>query len=113
MNLSEFILEEMKKREMSMREFSSYVGVSPTTISNTLNPQKNIIPSTDFLAKLADATHTDIATLIAMVFPELTDLNPEIMLLAMRISQLHPEQQKMIRQLLMGMAMDDPDIKNQ
>ena len=112
MLLSDFILKEMKKRDMSMREFAQFVNVSHATISRAVDPQKNIIPSTDFLAKLADATHTDIATLIAMVFPELTDLNPEIMLLAMRISQLHPEQQKMIRQLLMGMAIDDPDIKN-
>lgn len=115
MTLAEFIMSQLKERDMSMRRFAQFIGVSSTTISNALNPNKNIMPGTDFLTKLADATNTDIGVIVSMAFPELTSLDTATMLLAIQIKELPEAQQATIRQLMKGMLMEhrrDEDKNN-
>lgn len=97
--LGEFILEEMRKRDMSAREFADLVGVANTVINKFLNhgisetygEQKVGQPSLGFLGKLSKATNTDICYLITLVVPDAVRVtNPDIDALALsrRIEQL-------------------------
>jgi transcriptional regulator with XRE-family HTH domain len=97
--LGEFILEEMRRRGMSAREFADLVGVAHTIVNKFLNhgisemygDRKVGQPSLDFLEKLSRATNTDICYLISLVAPEAVRVtNPDIDALALsrRIEQL-------------------------
>jgi transcriptional regulator with XRE-family HTH domain len=104
MEFNDFIELEMKKRDMSIREFSRFVGLSHSAVSKYLNnPQEKNI-SIEFMVRVARATDTDLTSIVAMVYPEQTTINPEVQILAERIAQLPPEKRKMIDSLLLGMS---------
>ncbi|GEM_PF-4203641 len=111
MTLEEFINSEIKKRSMSMREFAKYIGVAPSTISQFLSNDERKV-SIDFLVKLSEGTNTDLATIVAMVYPERTGIDAETRILAERIAQLPPEQYKVIETLLRGFDVELPKIKS-
>lgn len=104
-DLAKFIQEEMHKRDMSMNQFAALVGVSHTTISRLLRPGSTIMPDLDFLAKLGEATHTDICTLVALVMPEATHVDAEAQMLAERISRLPPDKREIVDTFLAGVAL--------
>ena len=105
MALAEFIESEIKKRDMSIREFSKVAGLSHTTISQYLsNPDERSV-SIEFLVKIAQATNTDLASIVGMVYPEQTTINAEARILAERITQLPPHQYEMIESLLLGFSL--------
>jgi transcriptional regulator with XRE-family HTH domain len=105
MELKDFISQELKRRNLSIREFAKEVGVSSATIVRAIgkNPPA---PTLDFLEKLALYTHVDILTLVAMVKPKATRLNPSAMLLVDRISNLPPDKQTMVNALIQGLIFD-------
>jgi transcriptional regulator with XRE-family HTH domain len=93
LTLGEFILAEMDKRRMSAREFALFVGVTHSTINKFVHfGSKDVgYPSIEFLGKLAQATHSDLCAVMALVFPEVTEatqLKPSTIILAQRIEQL-------------------------
>lgn len=101
--LGAFILSEMRKRDMSMREFATYAGVSQPTISRLVNQPDPPQPTLDFLSKLAKATGVDICTLVEMALPDespIIEPNPELRLLAQRIRNLPPDAQALIETLI-------------
>lgn len=102
MTLNNFIEDEMKKRDMSIREFSKLIGLSHSTISKFLNNPDTRNVSIEFLVKLAEGTNTDLASIVAMVYPEHTSINAQSRILAERIAQLPPAQYEMIESLLLG-----------
>jgi transcriptional regulator with XRE-family HTH domain len=105
MELKDFIAQEIKRRSLSMREFAKAVDVSSTTIVRALSDNPPT-PTLDFLEKLSTYTHVDILTLVAMVKPNATRLNPSAMLLVDRISNLPPDKQTMVNALIQGLIFD-------
>lgn len=104
MTFSEFIEAEIKKRSMSIREFSRFVGISHSAISKYLsNPDETNI-SIEFMVRVSEATKTDLASIVAMVYPDLTTVNPDIRVLAERIANLPDDKRQMVESLLLGMT---------
>ena len=104
-NLREFILGEMKRLEMSGREFAKFVGVGHSTINRFISEENDTDPSLDFLSKLADATQTDLAALIYLAFPGVaskTSLSPDARILAQRIEQLPEPVRDTIKAMILG-----------
>jgi len=109
MKFNEFIELEIKKRDMSIREFSKFVGISHSAVSKYLsNPEEKNI-SIEFLVRIAEATNTDLASIVGMVYPERTTINAEARILAERIAQLPPNQYEMIESLLLGFGIKTGD----
>jgi transcriptional regulator with XRE-family HTH domain len=103
--LRDFLMEEMKRREMSMRQFAEFVGVAHTTVTRAVDPVSPPPPSFDFLVKLAKATKTDIRTIAAIVAPDaVIDQSPEVLMLAERISRLTDDQRKLIDAAITGIV---------
>lgn len=66
--LAEFILDEMRRLDMSARQFADLIGVSNTTINRALSSDPPT-PSLEFLDKLARATGQDLPTVVLMAMP--------------------------------------------
>ncbi len=90
--LADFIETEMKDRNMGVREFARFVGVSHSTLSKHLTRKRNRpVPREDLLVKLSDATGVNLLTLFALAYPGVaarTALSPRAMLLAQRFEKL-------------------------
>jgi transcriptional regulator with XRE-family HTH domain len=89
----DFLAAEIKKRDMSTREFARYVGVAHGTIGRFINhpPEVTGKPSVEFIEKLARATNTDPCLLLALVIPNTarhTAASPDALILSQRIEQL-------------------------
>lgn len=108
--LRNFVGEEIRKRDMSIRQFSDLVGVSHPTILRILDEHADFEPSISVLSKIARATHVDLCTLVSMVAPEATLHDVEIEILAARIARLPETQRQMIDMFLVG-AINKPDKK--
>lgn len=110
--LGEFILDEIKNRNTTARVFADQVGVSHTIINKFLNHGLSDTyagkpvgePSLEFLVKLAKTTHVDVRTLIALVHPEIGDIDPSNLILAERIGNLPEDQKAIIDNFLIGAA---------
>jgi transcriptional regulator with XRE-family HTH domain len=103
MTLSEFIVEEMKRLEItSVRQFAEFIGVThPTVLRLIDDPEAQ--PTLDFLGKLAKATKTDIRTLVSMVLPDaVITQSVDAVVLAEKISRLPKEKQEIIDALING-----------
>lgn len=110
--LGEFILDEIRNRHTSARDFADLVGVSHTVINKFMNhgledsyAGKPIgDPSLEFLVKLAKATQVDVRTLITLVYPEIGEVDPSNLILAERINNLPKDQKALIDNFLIGAA---------
>jgi transcriptional regulator with XRE-family HTH domain len=109
-SLREFILEDMKKREMSERQYADFVGVANSTINRatmeTKGSKKPPPPSIDFLAKLAQATRVDICILVAFVYPNLTNTSAQNSIIGALASQLPADKQDAILAMLRGWGVE-------
>jgi len=105
MTLDQFIESEMKKRGMSLREFAKLIDISPSAISKYLNSASERGVSIDFMVKLARGTNTDLSSIVAMVYPDDTTINPQARILAERIINLPPDKRQMVESLLLGMSL--------
>lgn len=69
--LKAFLQSELKRRDISMRQFADMVGVSHATISRLVAPDtEEVNVSLEFLLKLSKTTGTPLTLLIKMVDPE-------------------------------------------
>jgi transcriptional regulator with XRE-family HTH domain len=117
LTLGQFIQDEMKRREMSMREFAKLVGVSHKIIGKFRNHGINPIynkrpvgePSLEFLAKLSKATSIDLCALVALIYPDHTVADPRAAITNARISQLPPEKIEILDTFLKGLLFDHFD----
>lgn len=103
--LRTFILEEMRARDMSARQFAEFVGVSHTTINKfTDERSSDQTPSLGFLVRLAEATNTDLIALIELVFPGASEmqLSPAAKVLAQRIESLPDEIRIVVESIIRG-----------
>ncbi len=103
--LGKFILDEIKKRDMTANQFASLVGVSHTTIGRLIEPGDKTLPTLDFLMKLSEATHTDICNLVALVAPRNTLTNARAQVIAERIARLPPDKQEIVDTFLLGLSL--------
>jgi transcriptional regulator with XRE-family HTH domain len=105
--LRDYIVTEMKKRNMSARQFAQLVGVSNTTINRLIDKDEPDEPTLDFLVKLARATHIPLVPLVELSYPDLVDpnqeLNPQARILAQQIEQLPPQAQDAITMMIRGL----------
>lgn len=105
--LREFILDEMHRRRMSGREFANFVGVANSTIVRATDYQRTPpLPSLEFLGKLARATSVDICTLVAFVYPDLTNTHAQVSVIGILASQLPAERQDAIMAMLRGWGIE-------
>jgi len=104
MTLAEFIESEIKKRDMSIREFSRMAGLSHSTVSQYLNEPDSRKVSIEFLVKISVATNTDLSSIVAMVYPELTSIDPESRIMAEQIRKLPQDKRGMLGSLLVGIG---------
>ena len=111
LTLKEFIEQEMRRREMTMRQFAEFIGVSHATISRTLSPQEPTEPSIDVLVKLAKATGVSVSSLIALVRPDADDINinPRARVLAERIANLPDTKREIAETYLLGILLKEDD----
>lgn len=107
--LTEFINEEMRKRNMSMREFAAFMGTTHASISRALARDEDTLPTLEFLVKLAQATKVDICTIVALVVPDASRLDAEVLLLAQAIAKLPPDKQALVDDMILGMTMKRGD----
>lgn len=101
--LGEYVADQLRSRDMSLRQFEVFTGISYVTISNMMSSDPPD-PSLDTLSKLAQATKVDICVFVAMVKPEATKLNPKIQLIANHIVNLPPDQIERYENELIGLA---------
>lgn len=71
--LRDFVLAEIDRRHMSVREFARLVGVANVSIAAVINPGNRAVksPSIDFILKLAKATNTNALILLVLAYPEI------------------------------------------
>lgn len=106
-SFGDFILAEMNKREMSARQFASFIGVSHGTVNRFLDFGKKDVgyPSIDFIEKLAIATDTKLSTIMGLILPQLADRDkddPDLELLASQLRELTPTERKIVFAAIRG-----------
>lgn len=103
--LREFLLNEIRKRDMSVRQFAEFVGVAHSTINRMLDERGDSTPTLDSLLKISDATHTDLYSLLSIAFPDVVQknaLSADARIIAQRIEQAPEHVRKAIETLLAG-----------
>lgn len=93
---TQFINEEMRRRDISARQFADLIGINHAIINKYAihEPSEAVgYPSLHTLRKLSAATGVSLLALIGLVFPDaespLADIDAR--LLAEQITQLSPE----------------------
>ncbi len=102
--LGDFIDQEIRKRQMSVREFAEFVGVThPTILKFREHGKKDVgSPSIEFLM-LAQRTDSSLVALLAMAFPDsvpLLKVDPATLILSQRIQKLPTHIRQAIDDLL-------------
>lgn len=107
--LGDFLLSEINRRNMSIREFARFVGVNHQTMAKFLDyGDKDVgYPSVEFLIKLMKATGIDGASLLALIDPDLPQTSPETLILAERIAQLPDDKRKLVDALVIGLNVSE------
>ncbi len=103
--LREFILDEMKRRSMSNRQFAVVIGVSNATINRAVDENNPAEPTLDFLLKLSKATSVSVIALVEMAYPDLVELNqpsPAALIMAQKIEKLPAHLQEAIAAIIRG-----------
>lgn len=104
LTLRGFILAEMNRRKLSMRQFAALIGVSHGTVSRFM-ADVEALPTLDFLVKLSRGTNADLVALLGLVYPEDVrqyDGDPEGRIFLKRYKELPEETREFIRRALMG-----------
>lgn len=104
--LADWLWHEIEERHMSVRAFGRAADVSHETINKLLAPVDwpDWTPSIPVLVNIARYTHTDICSLVAMITPEDTQINPRATLLAEKIINLPPDQRALAETYIIGAA---------
>lgn len=101
-----FLLDEIKKRDMSVREFAKWVGLTNTTINKYLDARDGRIPTIESLVALAQKTGTPIDTLLAMIYPDIDSrlirTDDKTIELVQKIVQLPPEKREIVEAFIIG-----------
>lgn len=109
--LADWILDEMKRRDMSLRKFAELLDVSHATLDRIMRPKReeDKYPSVQTLIKMSRASHTDLCTLVALLSPQDCGINADVQLIAQRIAALPPAKQRQIDAFLLGLTLQDSE----
>ena len=103
-----FLYAEMKRRDMSMRQFAELISVAPTVISRLLDQNSPTKPSVETLAKLAKATSIGIRFIIGLVAPDgIQNVSGDSMTLLAQINRLPKDKQAVILQVIESMLSEN------
>jgi transcriptional regulator with XRE-family HTH domain len=101
--LAEFVLDYIKRNNISRRALAEKMEVQHRTLNNYLNTDKS--PTLYFLIQLSHATGYDLLTLVAMVAPDnVHHATADDMLLAQDIHKLPEARRAIIIELVRGGA---------
>ncbi len=102
----DFLLRELQKRNMSIREFATWLGINNSTINKYLDTKENRLPSLETLAIIAQKTGTPLDVLFGMIYPDIDDdlvrFDAEIMSIAQQIVELPPEKREQVEAFIIG-----------
>jgi transcriptional regulator with XRE-family HTH domain len=101
LTLATWLNEELKKRDMSIREFSRASKIGHTTLNNIVNIPEHY-PSVDTLVRLARFTRTDVCSLLTMLAPDVSQLDAGTAVLAQRIKGLSETKREFIESYIIG-----------
>lgn len=102
--LSNFIKDEMNARSLNAKEFAKFINAEPSQITRILKGEYKEAPKLLFLAKLAGATHIDLCSIVALLYPGLTTVNAEAAIIANRITQLPAERIELFDDFILWLA---------
>lgn len=109
MTFAEFLQQEMRRRDLSVRQFAEVIGIDHSTLSKLMRFEKPPTPSTETLIAVSKATGVSLTTLIALAFPDLKNIEvtANVLMLAERIERLPPDKRDLIDSLIMGMLLKE------
>lgn len=101
--LSQFLEEEMKRRDMSLRQFAEKMGISQPTLSRMVDMSKDddsYLPDLRTLLAISEGTHTDIGWLLAYITESDISHVASVNHIATRIAALPNDRRQMIEELV-------------
>jgi transcriptional regulator with XRE-family HTH domain len=110
--LSNFILAEIQKRDMSAREFARFIGASHSSVNRLLNYSQDEVhyPSVDFILRLAKATNKDVGEIMKLIDPDVPtddpELDPQVKIIAERIQRLGERERRMVEKFVQSVSED-------
>lgn len=102
--LRDFINDEVRKRNISKREFARRLDVAPSTLLRLLEDDPPV-PTLSVLAKLSEITGVSIETLAALAYPEVADrtrISPTAQVVGQAFEKLPERIQEMILSIIRG-----------
>jgi transcriptional regulator with XRE-family HTH domain len=109
MTLSEFLITEMKRLDISARELSRRAGLGESTVQKIIDERDARVPSIETLSKLAKVTGHSLLTLVRLVEPDATDVDPEALVMARRIQALPDATRKVLEDLTRSATLGKDD----
>jgi len=103
--IRQFLLDQMKQRDMSARQLAEFFDVSPTTVTRAIDGRNPSTPGLDFLLKISQATGISLTALIEMAYPDAsrgTSLSPQAQILAQQIEALPEDTREVILSIIRG-----------
>lgn len=101
----DFLLEEMRKRDMNVSAFARFLGITHTAVNRFLDGTTEPAPRT--LAVMSEKLNVPIETLFSIAYPNIDNAvfkdDPEALMLAKQISELPPDKRELIISAIVGM----------
>lgn len=107
--IGQYVLDEMRRRGLSIRQFALELGVTHPTVSRIVDPRDPGMPTLEFLVKLAKFTGEDIRNIVVMVAPsEVSGTEAGTAALELRYRRLTEEQKQIVDNLITGLVIKGP-----
>jgi len=106
MNLAQWIESERKKRDMTLSQFSQFVGVHHQTITSIVNEPDRVTVSLPVLVKLSETTGKGLDKLVAMIRPDLTDIDLRKDHIATQLSDVPEAKLELLKTFLTGIDVE-------
>ena len=103
MKFSEFLVAEMKRRDMSQREMARWLEVSSQTVNRLVDPRSPDDPSIMILLRVSEKTGVSLLALVEMAYPDAvraSDLSADSRIIAQRIEALPDDMREAVIALL-------------
>jgi transcriptional regulator with XRE-family HTH domain len=109
MDFREFVLSELRRLDISIRELARRADLGSATLVRLLDEQKPRTPDLETLEKIAKATGHPLLTLVRLVKPDANDVDPEALVMARRIQALPDATRKVLEDLTRSAALGKDD----
>jgi transcriptional regulator with XRE-family HTH domain len=105
--LGDFLLSEINRRDMSIREFARFIGVNHQTVNKFMDYGTKDVgqPSVEFLIKLARGTNTHIGYIMSLIEPEVAmlpedEMDERTLLLAQKYNRLSDSKRELVERFV-------------